>query len=98
MTGEEFQFRRGGSGEAETAEYLRVCAVERVRLLALCLVALPRRERTIVLMHYVDEVPLKGIATTLGVTVQTVSRLHQRSLRALRRMLAMLDIKSRTNI
>lgn len=47
---------------------------------------LSERERFVVFMHYIKEVPFKSISTTLGLTEARISQIHKRALSKLRTM------------
>ena len=57
---------------------------ENRRLLLRCLAGLPKAQVTILVLHYLQNVPLRDIAATLAVTPSRVSQLHHQALGRLR--------------
>jgi RNA polymerase sigma factor for flagellar operon FliA len=52
-----------------------------------CLKKLPKSQATVIVLHYLKEVPLREIAEMLAVTPSRVSQLHHQALGRLRQAL-----------
>ena len=64
-----------------------VLSTEDRRQLAQCLGQLPKTQATVVVLHYLQGVPLRDIAATLDVTPSRVSQLHHQALARLKQSL-----------
>lgn len=64
----------------------RVRTREDRRLLAQCISRLPKTQATVLVLHYLQNVPLREVAQLLAVTPSRVSQLHRRGLERLRQM------------
>ena len=64
----------------------RVRTWEDRRLLAQCVSRLPKTQATVLVLHYLQNVPLREVAQLLAVTPSRVSQLHRRGLDRLRQM------------
>ena len=49
-----------------------------------CIGALPKTQATVIVLHYLQDVPLRDIADTLHVTPSRISQLHHQALARLR--------------
>jgi len=56
-------------------------------ILSVCIDSLPSKQRTTILLHYMDEMQEKDIADLVGVSERHVQRLHAAALSRLREML-----------
>jgi len=66
----------------------RVRSVEDRRTLAQCVSRLPKTQATVIVLHYLQNVPLREVAQLLAVTPSRVSQLHRRGLDRLRQVWA----------
>lgn len=80
--------------EADTAAYTAIERAEMADALHALLAGLPERERLIVTLHYLQQVPFITIATQLGITKGRVSQLHRRAMERLREALRRQTIAS----
>ncbi len=55
-------------------------SAENRRTMLKCLAALPKVQVTVIVLHYLQNVPLRQVATILGVTPARVSQLHYQAL------------------
>jgi RNA polymerase sigma factor FliA len=62
----------------------RVRTIEDRRTLAQCVSRLPKTQATVIVLHYLQNVPLREVARLLDVTPSRVSQLHRRGLERLR--------------
>jgi RNA polymerase sigma factor for flagellar operon FliA len=62
----------------------RVRKIEDHRTLAQCVSRLPKTQATVIVLHYLQNVPLREVARLLAVTPSRVSQLHRRGLDRLR--------------
>ncbi len=60
------------------------------RALARCVDRLPKSQATVIVLHYLQRVPLREVARLLEVTPSRVSQLHRRALDRLRQTWAAL--------
>jgi len=65
----------------------RLLTTEERHELVRCLNKLPKSQLTIIVLHYLKEVPLREIAAMLAVTPSRVSQLHHQALSRLRLLL-----------
>jgi RNA polymerase sigma factor for flagellar operon FliA len=61
-----------------------VQSTEDRRTMLRCLTSLPQTQGTVITMHYLQNVPLRQVALTLGVTPSRVSQMHHQALLRLR--------------
>jgi RNA polymerase sigma factor for flagellar operon FliA len=54
------------------------------RILMRCLIALPKSQATVIVLHYLQNVPLREVADLLKVTPSRVSQLHHQALERLK--------------
>lgn len=66
----------------------RVRALEDRRTVARCIGRLPKTQATVIVLHYLQNVPLRDVAQLLDVTPSRVSQLHRRGLDRLRQVWA----------
>jgi len=66
----------------------RVRTLEDRRTLAQCISRLPKTQATVIVLHYLQNVPLREVAQLLDVTPSRVSQLHRRGLDRLRQVWA----------
>jgi len=66
----------------------RVRTVEDRHTLALCISRLPKTQATVIVLHYLQGVPLRDVARLLAVTPSRISQLHRRGLDRLRQVWA----------
>jgi RNA polymerase sigma factor FliA len=66
----------------------RVRAFEDRRIMARCIGRLPKTQATVIVLHYLQNVPLRDVARLLDVTPSRVSQLHRRGLDRLRQVWA----------
>ena len=64
----------------------RVRAIEDRRTLQECIGRLPKTQGTVIVLHYLQNVPLREVARLLAVTPSRVSQLHRRGLDRLRQV------------
>jgi RNA polymerase sigma factor (sigma-70 family) len=64
----------------------RMCAGEDRRTLAQCIGRLPKTQATVIVLHYLQNVPLREVAQLLEVTPSRVSQLHRRGLERLQQV------------
>jgi RNA polymerase sigma factor for flagellar operon FliA len=64
----------------------RVVSLEDRRTMVKCLAALPSAQATVIVLHYLKNVPLREVARKLKVTPARVSQLHHQALERLRTM------------
>jgi RNA polymerase sigma factor for flagellar operon FliA len=69
----------------------KVLDAEHRRQLMECLKKLPRPQVTVIVLHYLREIPLRDIAAMLSVTPSRVSQLHHQALARLRLSLRRLQ-------
>jgi len=62
----------------------RARTIEDRRALAKCIGRLPKTQATVIVLHYLQDVPLREVALLLHVTPARVSQLHRRALDRLR--------------
>lgn len=62
----------------------RVRKIEDHRTMAHCIGRLPKTQATVIVLHYLQNVPLREVARLLDVTPSRVSQLHRRGLDRLR--------------
>jgi RNA polymerase sigma factor FliA len=63
----------------------RMRGVEDRRALAQCITRLPKTQAMVIVLHYLQRVPLREVARLLAVTPSRVSQLHRLALKRLRR-------------
>jgi RNA polymerase sigma factor for flagellar operon FliA len=68
---------------ALTPDAILLSAEDRRRMLR-CLATLPKTQLTVIVLHYLQSIPLCDVAQILSVTPSRVSQLHQQALRRLK--------------
>jgi RNA polymerase sigma-70 factor (ECF subfamily) len=89
---------RGGDGRVPAPAHAELLAGERARQVWKAVATLSSGERTVVTLHYRDEMPLGEIARTLGVTTGTVKTLMFRARRRLRERLGIELLRSEREV
>jgi RNA polymerase sigma factor for flagellar operon FliA len=59
-------------------------SAENRRSMVKCLAALPKTQGTVIVLHYLHNVPLREVAAILSVTPSRVSQLHHQALERLK--------------
>jgi RNA polymerase sigma factor for flagellar operon FliA len=67
-----------------TAPDAAMLSAEDRRMVLGCLSTLPKTQATVIALHYLQNIPLRDVATVLAVTPSRVSQLHHQALARLR--------------